>query len=99
MASSGRKLGMRSRRPLQAADPLSAREFLVFDALRKHRVLAQAPLLVLFIGLEIALEPFDMAVALEGEDVGRDPIEEEAIVADDHGAAGKVLECGLERGQ
>ena len=37
------------------------------------------------------------AVALEGQDVGRDPVEEPAVVADDHGAAGEGLQAGLER--
>jgi hypothetical protein len=37
----------------------------------------------------VALEPDDLAVALEGEDVGGDAVEEPAIVADDHRAAGK----------
>src|SRR5204862_5115050 len=55
--------------------------------------------LVLLIGLEIPLEPFDVAVALEGEDVGRQPVEEEAVVADDHRAAGEILESFLERAQ
>ena len=53
--------------------------------------------LVFLIGLEIAFEPFDMAVALEGEDVGRQAVEEEAVVADDHGASGEILERILER--
>src|SRR5690349_17636565 len=53
---------------------------------------AQATDLVFFIGLEIPLEPFDMAVAFEGEDVGGEAVEEEAVVADDHGAAGEILD-------
>ena len=32
-----------------------------------------------------------MAVAFEGEHVGGDAVEEEAIVADDHRAAGEIL--------
>ena len=72
-----------------------AGEFLVFDAFRQHGVLAQSPLLVLLVILEIALEPFDVAVALEGEDVGGDAVEEEAVVADDDGAAREVFERGL----
>src|SRR6185503_2321850 len=59
----------------------------------------QPPHLVLLIGLEIALEPFDAAVALGGEDVGREAVEEEAVVADDHRAAGEILERFLERAQ
>jgi hypothetical protein len=56
-------------------------------------------LLVFLVVLEVALEPFDMAVALEGEDVGRDTVEEPAIMADDHGAAGEVLQRLFQRPQ
>ena len=35
---------------------------------------------------EVALEPADLGVALEGEHVGGDAVEEPAVVADDHGA-------------
>ena len=49
--------------------------------------------------LEVALEPFDMAVAFEREDVGRDAVEEPAIVADDDGAAGEILQRLFERAQ
>jgi hypothetical protein len=45
---------------------------------------------------QVALEPFDVAVALEGEDVGGDAVEEPAVVADDDGAAGEVLDVGFE---
>src|SRR5205085_7436681 len=55
--------------------------------------------LVLLVSLEIALEPFDPAVALEREDVGREAVEEEAVVADDHRAAGEILERVLKRTQ
>ena len=67
--------------------------------MRVGRVVAQPPALVLLIGLEIALEPFHMAVALEGQDMRREPVEEEAIMADDHGAAGEILQRGFQRGQ
>jgi len=40
-----------------------------------------------------------MAVALEREDVGRDPVEEPPIVADHDSAAGELLEPVLERAQ
>ena len=40
-----------------------------------------------------------MAVALEGEDVGGEAVEEHAVVADDHGAAGEILQRVLERAQ
>jgi hypothetical protein len=38
-----------------------------------------------------------VAVALESEDVGRDAVEEPAVVADDHRAAGEVLPAGWPR--
>ena len=51
--------------------------------MRDDAVDAKAPLLVFLVIGEIALEPFDMAVVFEGEHVGGDAIEEEAVVADD----------------
>jgi hypothetical protein len=66
---------------------------------RPVRFRAHAPALVLLIGFEIAFEPFDVAVAFEGEDVGGEAIEEEAVVADHHGAAGEILQRVLERAQ
>src|SRR5689334_18782649 len=75
----------------------SAFEPLELDAVRLDRGFAEAALLVLLIGFEVALEPFDVAVALEGEDVRRQAIEEEAIVADHHGAAGEIFQRRLER--
>ncbi len=48
---------------------------------------------------DVALEEPDLAVALEGEDVGRDPVQEPAVVADDDDAAGERLEPGLQRPQ
>jgi hypothetical protein len=50
---------------------------------------AEAALLVGLVVLEVALEPFDMAVAFEGQHVGGDAVEEPAVMADDHGAAGE----------
>ena len=49
-------------------------EFLVFNALRQHSVIAEAALLVLFIILEISLEPLDVTVALERENMGGDAV-------------------------
>src|SRR5215208_5857811 len=75
------------------------RQFAVRHAVRPRRFLAQPPDLVFLVGLEIALEPFDLGVALEGEDVGGEAVEEEAVVADDHRAAGEILQRVLERAQ
>jgi hypothetical protein len=49
---------------------------------RDDAVLPQPSHLVLFIILEIALEPFDVAVVLEGQDVRGDAVEEPAVMAD-----------------
>src|SRR5262245_26197562 len=64
-----------------------ARQLAVLDAVRHEGVLAEARLAVGLIALEVALEPGDLAVALEREDVRRDAIEEPPIVADHDGAA------------
>ena len=53
---------------------------------------AEAAFLIGFVVLKIALEPDHLAIALEGEHVGGDAIEEPAIMADDHGAAGEIEE-------
>src|SRR3546814_2274542 len=53
---------------------------------------AQTAALVFFIGIKIALEPFHMTIAFKGEDVGGKTVEEEAVMADDHGAARIVFE-------
>ena len=58
---------------------------------------AEAAFAVGLIGLVIALEPFDMAVAFEGQDMRRDPVEEPAVVADDDGAAGEIVERLFQR--
>src|SRR5689334_11877270 len=60
---------------------------------------AKAPDLVFLVGFEVTLKPFDVTVALEREDVRGQAVEEEAIVADDHGTAGEVLDRFLERAQ
>src|SRR5262245_17255032 len=55
--------------------------------------------LVLLVRVEVALEPEPLGVALGGQDVGRDAVEEPAVVRGDHGAAGKVEERVLQRGE
>src|SRR5438132_1137090 len=47
-----------------------SRQLLVLHAMRDDRVLAEPAHLVFFVILEVAFEPFDMAVALEGQDMG-----------------------------
>ena len=46
---------------------------------------------------EVALEPGHLRIALEGEDVRGDAIEEPAVVADDDRAAGEILQRAGER--
>src|SRR6516164_3005107 len=79
--------------------PRSATELLVLDAVRDCRIRSQPPHLVLLVVLEIALEPFDVAFALERQDMGCNAVEEPAVMADDDGAAGKILERLFQRAQ
>ena len=67
--------------------------------MRDHAVDPQPPLLVFLVVGEVALEPFDMALAFEGEHVGGDAVQEEAVVADDDGAAGEVEQRLSQRAQ
>src|SRR3954454_12425116 len=67
--------------------------------MRIGSVRPESPYLIGLVFLEIALEPLDMAVALEGEDVGGEAVEEHAVMRDDHGAAGEVLQRILERAE
>src|SRR5262245_19703305 len=78
--------------PVPRKARLAPGEMLVFDAFWQDRILAEAALLVFLVILEIALEPLDVAVAFERQNVGGDAIEIEAVVADVDGAAGEVLE-------
>ena len=45
----------------------------------------------------VAFEPYDLAVALEGEDVGGDAIEKPAVMGDGDRAAGEIKQRFLER--
>ncbi len=67
--------------------------------MRNDAVEAEAPLLVFLVVREIALEPLDMAVSLERQHVGGDAVEEEAVVADDDGAAGELQQGLFERAE
>jgi hypothetical protein len=60
---------------------------------RSVRLIAQTPPFILFIAFEIAFEPFDMAVALKGQYMRGEAVEEEAVMADDHRAAGEAFQC------
>ena len=67
--------------------------------MRLDGLIAKAALLVFLVVGEVAFEPFDVAVAFEGEDMRREAVEEEAVMRDDDGAAGKILKCGFERAE
>src|SRR5438128_7924269 len=51
------------------------------------------------VGLVVPLAPDDLAVALESKDMGCYPVEEPAIVADDHGAATEAEQGFFQRAQ
>ena len=72
---------------MDAIRPSLTRQPLVPDPVRLIRRHAELPVAELLVLGEVALEPADHAVALEGQDVGGDPVEEPAVVADHHGAA------------
>jgi hypothetical protein len=61
--------------------------------------LAEAALLVFLVLAVVALEELDVRVALEGEDVGGDAVEEPAVVADHEGVAGELQQRVFERAQ
>src|SRR5580704_6465579 len=67
--------------------------------MRLSGVFPFAPLVVLDVFLVVPLEPNDLRVAFESENVGRNPVEEPAVVRDDHGAAGEGHQRLLERTQ
>src|SRR5688572_1281569 len=63
----------------------------VLDAVWLVRIRPQTLFLVLLVLLIVPFEEHHLAVALEGQDVGGDAVEEPAVVADDDGAAGEVF--------
>ena len=69
-------------------------QFLVLEPLGLVGAEALAAVLLVFrVG---PLEEIYLGVALEGQDVGRDAVQEPAVVRDDHGAAGEVLDTFLQ---
>src|SRR5580658_174337 len=76
-----------------------ARQRLVFDTMRLIRLGAKAAMAVGFVIGVVALEPHDLAVALEGDHMRGDAVEEPAVMGDDDGASGKLEERLFERAQ
>jgi len=60
---------------------------------------AEPTLSIGFVFRIVTVEPNHLAVAFEGENMGRNPIEKPAIVGDHHRAAGEVLQCLFKRAQ
>ena len=72
-------------------------QFLVSNAVRLVRLLSQTLLALCLICLVIALAPHRFTIALKSEYVGRDTVQEPAVVTNDDGAAAEVqqrlLQC------
>ena len=62
-------------------------------------VSTQAAAFVFFVGLEVTFEPLHVAVAFERENMRGQAIQEPAIMADDHGAAGEFGQRFFQRAQ
>src|ERR1051325_11221008 len=71
---------------------LCLREFSILDAMRTIRLDAKAFFALGFVVGIIALEPDHLAVAFERQDMRGHAVEEPAVVADDHSAAGEVFQ-------
>src|SRR5262245_20788519 len=69
----------------------------VFYPMRLVGVSAQPGPAVGLVLRVVAVEPDDSAFALEGQDVRCDAVQEPAVVADDYGASGEVLQRLFER--
>src|SRR5215212_7947857 len=74
----------------------SGDEPLVPDPMRLVGRRAELPVPERLVVADVSFEPPNLAVALEREDVGRDPVEEPAVVADDDHTAGEALEPRLQ---
>ena len=70
---------------------------LEMNPFRGQRVLAEASNLVVLVIFKVALEPLDMAVALEGEHVGGQTVEKHPVVADYDRASPELLQRIFQR--
>src|ERR1700760_3444748 len=82
----------RSVAPALVPDQLLVGEAMGAVGLGAELLVAEA-----LVGLEVALEPADLRVTLEGQDMGGDAVQEPAIVGDHDGAAGEGQQGLLER--
>ena len=82
-----------------ARKTLCADEAAVLDSMRAVGGRAKPAATVGRIILVVALEPHDLAIALEGQNVRGDTVEKPAVVADDHDTAGKLQQGVFERTQ
>ncbi len=71
----------------------------VANSLRAVCDIAQPIVTVPFILGVIALKPFDLAITLKCQNVGRDSVQEPAVVRYHHGAARKIQQSLLQRAQ
>ena len=60
---------------------------------------AETPASVLFVFAVVAGEPDHLAVALKGQNVGGDPVQEPAIMGDDQRRTGKGIQRVFQRAQ
>ena len=65
-------------------------QFLIPETVRLVSVFAEPLAALALVGLEVAVTPNNLALALKRQDVGRKPIKEPAIVAHHHCAARKI---------
>src|SRR4249919_1187452 len=72
---------------------------LVAQAVRRRAFRAEAALLVFLVLAVVAREEFHVRVALEGEDVGGDAVEEPAVMGNHHHAAGELEQRVFQRAQ
>src|SRR5262249_12913313 len=77
----------------------SPRKLLVLQPVRNNRIRAKPSHLVGLVVLKVPLEPFHMAVVLEGQNMRGDAVKKPAIVADNDGTAGKILQRLFQRAQ
>ena len=77
----------------------SARQLSILDPVRLVGLGAEPAVAIRLVVLVVALEPHHLAVAFERQHVRRDAVEEPAVVADHHRAAGERQQRLFERAQ